>query len=166
MAARVPARARLGAMTVIGHRLCRGCRTMKDPDAFYGNRRDSLCKACHSARGKAYHAANAEKIRARVRKWREDNPEWALALHREGHLRRNFGLTSDDYNAMLEEQNGVCAICQQPETAKQRLSDEPRLLAVDHDHTTGAVRGLLCSRCNRALGIYEARRAEFDAYLN
>lgn len=55
-------------------------------------------------------------------------------------------LSPDEYEALLEAQGGVCAICGNP-PAKRRLS-------VDHDHATGKVRGLLCFRCNRALLVY------------
>lgn len=51
---------------------------------------------------------------------------------------------------MLEEQNGVCAICRQPETVKR--NDKVRLLAVDHCHDTTKVRGLLCAGCNIMIG--------------
>lgn len=57
---------------------------------------------------------------------------------------RKYGLTHDEYQALLEAQGGVCAIC--GNGAQQRS------LAVDHDHETGAVRGLLCDRCNPMLG--------------
>lgn len=61
-------------------------------------------------------------------------------------LKRKFGITLLQYEELLELQNGVCAICQQPDGMGWSL-------AVDHDHTTGQVRGLLCGRCNyRLLG--------------
>lgn len=64
-------------------------------------------------------------------------------LARDGYLRRNYGIGLDEYNEMLEKQGGRCAICLcRPRT---------RNLAVDHDHLTGALRGLLCGRCNHGL---------------
>lgn len=66
---------------------------------------------------------------------------------RDNQLRRNYGITLDDYNRLNNEQNGVCAICRQPEVNKQ--------LSVDHDHKTGKVRRLLCSKHNTALGLVE-----------
>lgn len=60
------------------------------------------------------------------------------------HLTNTYGITPEQYEAMLAEQGGVCAIC--------RRKDKGRNLAVDHDHETGQVRGLLCQACNRAIG--------------
>ena len=62
-----------------------------------------------------------------------------------------YGLTADDYDRILRCQNGVCAICRKSEVTKH--SGATIRLAVDHDHRTGAVRGLLCSLCNRFLGL-------------
>ena len=65
-------------------------------------------------------------------------------------LRNNYGLSLAAYAAMHDEQNGVCEICKRPETMGRRK--KPRKLSVDHNHETGAVRGLLCSRCNTMIG--------------
>jgi len=59
-------------------------------------------------------------------------------------LVNTYGITLDDYNEMLHKQNNVCALCQRSDTNR---------LSVDHDHETGKVRGLVCSRCNWALGV-------------
>lgn len=68
-------------------------------------------------------------------------------------LRRNYNLTLDEYSEMLENQNGVCKICLQPEN---KISNGKVIaLAVDHDHQTGENRGLLCNRCNRMIGFAE-----------
>lgn len=69
------------------------------------------------------------------------------------HINRlaRFGLTPDQYLEMLNAQGGVCAICEAPESstdAKGRI----KALAVDHDHATGAIRGLLCANCNKGIG--------------
>jgi hypothetical protein len=64
-------------------------------------------------------------------------------------LMDNYKLTVEDYEAMLKYQGGVCCVCRQPEPTKGRR------LSVDHNHTTGLIRGLLCSRCNPILGKIE-----------
>lgn len=67
---------------------------------------------------------------------------------REQHLKRTYGLTLEDYDNLARLQNGVCMLCEEPESVGPRLS-------VDHDHKTGKVRGLLCKRCNLILGLIE-----------
>jgi hypothetical protein len=62
---------------------------------------------------------------------------------------KKYGLTPDDYDRMVVEQGGVCAICHRPEKAKLGL------LHVDHDHTNNRVRGLLCQQCNTGLGKFQ-----------
>lgn len=64
---------------------------------------------------------------------------------RDESLKRDFGISEKQYLDMLEIQGGVCAICGKKETSRN--------LAVDHDHKTGLVRGLLCQKCNTGLGL-------------
>ena len=77
---------------------------------------------------------------------RSQTKEYDLELH----MKRSYGLDFAEYNKMLEKQNGVCAICSSipPDNHKKRLN-------IDHCHTTGRVRGLLCDACNRALGLFK-----------
>lgn len=68
--------------------------------------------------------------------------------------RRKRGLSHDEYEQMKMAQDNRCAICGSPETDRRRAHDEqPRELAIDHDHATGLVRALLCGRCNKAIGL-------------
>lgn len=67
-------------------------------------------------------------------------------------LRRRYGMTPEDYEALVESQGGVCAICGQSETATDPKVGTIRSLAVDHCHQTGRVRGALCFRCNTTIG--------------
>lgn len=69
------------------------------------------------------------------RQYRKLNPD----KDRKYNLKRRYGLTLDQYHKLLDDQNGVCAIC---------LRSENRYLAVDHCHETGEIRGLLCTHCN------------------
>ena len=71
--------------------------------------------------------------------------------HRKWHSR---GVDADRYQEMLKEQGGVCAICGKPERATDKASGKIKDLAIDHCHATGEVRALLCSNCNRALGLF------------
>lgn len=104
----------------------------------------------------AWRAAHPTYHRDRYRAW--------AALHykkiprynkyqRAFSLRLKFGLSEEAYDAMVSAQGGLCAICGKLETSKFR--GVTRRLAVDHNHVTGALRKLLCSRCNLNLGILE-----------
>lgn len=67
-------------------------------------------------------------------------------------LKFAFGVGIEWYEAQHREQGGVCAVCKQPETVVDNRTRQPKNLAVDHNHKTGRIRGLLCSLCNRAAG--------------
>ena len=74
-------------------------------------------------------------------------------------LKNRYGIDLADYNRMHDEQDGLCAICKRPEAMTGKS------LAVDHDHTTGAVRGLLCVNCNQALGKFQDDTARLEAAI-
>jgi len=93
---------------------------------------------------------------AYARAWRIANPMKA----KQNDLRKMFGISFKQYESMLAEQGGVCAIC--------GLPDQWFGLAVDHCHQTGRIRGLLCSQCNRGLGLFKDNPQALDqaaAYL-
>lgn len=73
----------------------------------------------------------------------------------DGRLRREYGLTIEDYNNILARQNNSCAICKKEETQYDTRTGSTKRLAVDHCHKTGKVRSLLCSRCNTVIGYVE-----------
>lgn len=77
----------------------------------------------------------------------EANPEAFHKRNKKFVLKKKYGLTLEQYQQMFENQNGKCAICQEEEKG--------RLLPVDHDHSNGKVRGLLCGNCNRGLGLFK-----------
>jgi predicted secreted protein len=97
---------------------------------------------------RTYRAKNSEKMRAMDRKYYADN--WVQK--RACNLKSKFGISMADYERILAEQGGVCAICKKAETAKWR--SRTRRLAVDHDHDTDEVRGLLCMACNMGIGMF------------
>ncbi|TAL23945.1 MAG: recombinase [Frankiales bacterium] len=110
-----------------GFAYCPDCQELKPLEDFPRNRststgRGNYCKPCHNVRGR-------------------ENRILRHGSTRDYHLRRRYGLTSEDVDRMVEEQGGLCAICQEREPKH-----------VDHDHVTGSVRGVLCSCCNQALG--------------
>ena len=75
---------------------------------------------------------------------RSRTKEYDLELH----MKRTYGLDFKDYKEMLDKQGGVCAICSSPPPNNRKTR-----LAIDHCHKTGKVRGLLCDRCNRSIGL-------------
>lgn len=86
-----------------------------------------------------------------MREYNKKNPD----ARRNVDFKRKFGITVDEYNDLLMKQEGVCGICKNPETALDHRTKQIRNMAVDHCHTTGKVRGLLCSKCNTALGSFK-----------
>ncbi len=83
---------------------------------------------------------------------RKRTPEEAKLHSRKQNLRRNFGLTPEEYERMNEAQGGLCAICLRPDRTN---TGKPRRLAVDHNHETLEIRGLLCKNCNVGLGVFQ-----------
>lgn len=75
--------------------------------------------------------------------------------HRDRITARRHGLTLEQYQELVFKQHGVCAICYKPETTIHAGSKQVQPLAIDHNHETKKVRGLLCSRCNTALGLLD-----------
>lgn len=85
------------------------------------------------------------------RQWYMKNRERGLRWRKNGHLKRTFGITLEEYEDMLEKQDRKCAICESTSGGNSQYGEKK--LAVDHDHDTGKVRGLLCENCNRSLGM-------------
>jgi hypothetical protein len=79
----------------------------------------------------------------RSARWRKSHPQESKRRERTAHLKRRYGYTLEFYEAQYEKQEGKCAICGQHKA----------VLDVDHCHETNAFRGLLCHRCNWAIGI-------------
>ena len=73
-------------------------------------------------------------------------------------MKNRYGVTLEQYDQIFENQNGVCAICGEPETAVFKRGCGTVRLSVDHDHETGKVRSLLCNRCNLLLGRVEGNQ--------
>jgi len=84
------------------------------------------------------------------REWRKNNPERA----KNADLKKMYGVTLEQYKDVLKAQNYVCAICGGGETDLD-VAGLPRHMPVDHCHSTGDIRGVLCGACNRALGGFK-----------
>lgn len=92
---------------------------------------------------------NKEKYNAYMREYRAKNHDQALALDAKSQLKRRYGLTPEQFESLLNSQDLSCAIC-----GTTKNGGGAHRMCVDHDHETGNVRGLLCHRCNRALGLF------------
>lgn len=118
---------------------CPRCQTAKEPSEFYKNRKrpDGLqdwCKTCLNA---ANSKVGDDGLTS-LQRWNKKNPE-----RQPSYMRKwKYGLTTEQFNAMLAEQGGACAICR----------DSEKKWCVDHDHATGKVRAILCYCCNIAIG--------------
>jgi hypothetical protein len=94
--------------------------------------------------GISYYKEKGEEIRAKNREYHRSHKENGTIRGRRGSLKRDHGLTLEEYSVILVNQGGICAIC--------GGSPNGRHLAVDHDHSTGKIRGFLCTKCNTMLG--------------
>ena len=111
-------------------------------------------------RGARWRLANLDRVRERKREHYLKNKNKYLTLERDRQYRVRYGITLADYNRMLLQQGGKCAICGSDKEGKVG-----QCFAVDHNHDTGTVRGLLCIRCNARLGWFEQHQSEVMNYL-
>ena len=115
-------------------------------------RKCSTCKIVLEASETQCYCKPCRNERTR-RQYKERNGIQTMRAH---HLRRTYGITLEQYEAMAEQQNHRCAICGQPETTTKKGTLQS--LAVDHCHDTSKVRGLLCHHCNVGIGSLKHRK--------
>src|SRR5262249_22581529 len=110
-----------------------------------------------TARGKINEKLTGKRLENPA-KYREANRRWYMAHPDDRHkiTLKKYNLTPEEYASLLAAQNGLCAICSKPEIAKEYRTGKVKRLTVDHCHKSGAVRGLLCVRCNVGLGLIES----------
>lgn len=142
-------------------KICAICKQEKPPEDFAKSTqrkdgRGSYCKPCDNERKARWKAKDPDAVRKyhnEYRKqWVKDNRDKERQYQRRTDLKRKFGLTLEEYEALLEVQGGVCAICERPERYADPRTGHIRYLAVDHCHDSNEIRGLLCSYCNLGLG--------------
>lgn len=157
---------RLAAYPEDGKKVCSKCQQTKETSSFYkqGNKFASWCKECHGSdmknrrdtdeefrkkcveKCKEYYRKNREQLRKQKREWAAENKD----RNRYRRIEIGFGLSQEQFDAVFEHQGKCCGICKSETYGKSRnrLSWH-----IDHDHSTGVVRGILCSRCNPMLGL-------------
>jgi hypothetical protein len=131
-------------------KVCSNCKNLKPITDFYkrANSRDgtqSSCKLCQKIHSSTYAKINKNK----TRQWK---------------LKSNYNLTPENYEQMLKAQNGRCAICQTTSPGGRF-----HVWHIDHCHTSGKVRGLLCHCCNMGLGYFKDNQFNLHqalSYLN
>lgn len=132
-------------------KICSKCRKSLKLDEFHKNKAmkdglNNVCKQCKSQ----YCKDNAEEYKRRNKA--KYNTEKGRRMYRNCMYKSTFGITIEDYDKMYALQDGKCAICRKPETTV--MNGKAINLSVDHDHSTGKVRGLLCRSCNHGIGNF------------
>jgi hypothetical protein len=141
---------------------CPRCDTIKHVSEFYsyhGILDRSSCKSCRISMTSTYRNENLELVRSKAAIYRAENKELTSYRNRVWHLKKNYGLTLEQYDEMLASQDGKCFLCGTTDTSPKNN------FAVDHDHaccpgskTCGkCIRGLLCFNCNFVVGYIERK---------
>jgi hypothetical protein len=134
--------------SIVNNKYCEKCKKNKPIEEFRVQNqrgwqfyRKGICRECHNKRATKYWHKKTSTVDGKKRT--------KIALLRT-HLRREYGITLEQYNEILESQQGKCAICGKDYSTI--MDGKKARLAVDHCHKTGAIRGLLCNSCNTGLG--------------
>lgn len=130
------------------------------PDKSHAAR--GFCASCYAKWLKSNNPEFAESQRKSRKEWLAKNPDYernykneeikkkgGSAYQRKLDLKKNYGLTVEQYDKMVVDQGGLCAICGKTPSGKRKL------LCVDHCHRSGQIRGLLCLSCNCGLGYFK-----------
>jgi len=141
---------------------CAQCKETKPTTEFNkrGSRFQSSCRECHNwtiGRYQDGKRETGENVEINRRDYRRRN-KWRK-------LKAKYGVTQEQYEALVSQQNNCCAICKQPEREMDGQHGWPLDLSVDHDHVTGKVRGLLCRQCNIALGRFQESVAVLESAI-
>jgi hypothetical protein len=127
---------------IIHTKVCIECKESKRLKQF------EYCKTCKNER-KNICISCIRKKRVNYLKLQGNNEDISKAQENDWRLKKTYGITIETYNKMFSDQNGCCKIC------KIHQTDLNINLAVDHSHTTGKVRGLLCHKCNMGIGLLQ-----------
>ena len=135
-------------MSILQTKSCSKCYEVLTLDNFYvrkDGRHRTECKKCIKKRNEKYHQKNKDKIKQVNKEWAKNNKKRI----RDTKLKRKFGINLEQKEKLFEQQGQCCAICKAIQNNKKRDWD------VDHCHETSVVRGILCSNCNRGLGLFQ-----------
>lgn len=133
-------------------KVCATCKIEKEASSFKIIRKTGslrpYCNPCQKKRAADFYQRNKEKINKKQREYMflPGNLERRKFLVKRWHYKKNYGITMDEVNSMILNQE-ICPICN-----KSFLDIERKLLHVDHCHRSGLVRSILCHKCNLLLG--------------
>ena len=113
-----------------------------------------LCEPCYKTKRRRENPRDQERHKLESRKYSSANKETKTSTERKQHL-KSYGLTPDDFDRMIEDQDGKCLIC-----------GERKPLQIDHNHTSGEVRGLLCLHCNVLAGWLETHGENLESAVS
>lgn len=126
---------------------CTSCNLWKPLDQYPKNKNSALgiysyCSECSNERGRENH----KKYRAK------GAPDWEnkRRKYRNAYYLRTYGITADEFDFKLSEQEGCCEICK----TSLCVDEDPKKAHLDHNHDTGQIRGVLCVRCNKGIGFF------------
>lgn len=147
---------------------CSKCKTVKPISEYHRHAKQSdghhsRCKPCTAVSTAARQQDPKWRAyqREHKKKQRQENPDRQWDIRWRSYLKRVYGMTALDYAAMFADQDGKCATCGTHNPGTRR-----RVFDIDHCHTTGKIRGLLCHPCNKALGFARDNPAVLIALAN
>lgn len=141
---------------------CTKCNKIKPEEDFYfrsgrqKNERRCICKTCHYVQSSAWYQKNIQNVKHHYRT--VTKLKYDKNLRRENHLAKSYGITIGEYKSLLSSQNHKCLIC--------GIDDSISSLKIDHCHSTGAIRGLLCDLCNRGLGMFKDNKYNLERAID
>ena len=121
----------------------------KEQKAAYHKEYNAKNKERRLAYGKEYRSKNRDRCVRSCAAWKKNNPEKKRASSRKTWLKSNYGITPECFDRLMREQNGMCAICNAVFDQGSKIDNAH----VDHCHSSGKIRGLLCRTCNTGIGM-------------
>lgn len=142
-------------------KICNQCKEPKKFQEFYKQKNGKFglsgkCKSCCSENGKRSYKNDPERFKKTTQRYFENNP----GARQRTRIKYHYNLTMEEYQKLIEEHENKCAVCDKPRSELKKELD------IDHCHTTGKIRGLLCPNCNKALGLLNDDPSVIERLLN
>jgi uncharacterized membrane protein YvbJ len=124
-------------------RECKKCGKLKENEEFA---KHHWCRKCAKEYNRNRKVTKRAQLNKNKNEWAKKNPK----LRHKGQSKSKYSITGEQYDAIYSD---LCAVCGKPETDKR--NGKIRMLSIDHNHDTGKIRGMLCGKCNKALGLLD-----------